>query len=412
MAGASAGRGLPLSSWGSAELMRYAFLTTEFPTTLSGAGGLSNYIRRMAQLLVGAGYTVEVFVLDSRRGDVVEQEGYAVRHVRHSSSKLSQQRQRVLHKVGAHAAAERGALIDAARAIAAALEAQHALAPFDIVQSADYRGIGLAIQPLPGRIRLVRCSSAIDLYMKADGRSDPGAIAQIAIEHAAVANADVAIAPSELVARHYSALLNRKVHVVRPPAFLEESPSPRPHWLPARYLVHFAGWLGSRKGTALIADALPRVLEVAPDFVMFWFGHLPAEMRKLQVAPNNLMIGSPLDKATLYAVLRGAAASVLPSTVDNIPNTAMESLLLGTPTILTRGASLDEMVQEGRGVLFVEPGDSNGLAKAMIEAWQGRIGIAAQPWIESSVGRSFSPDTSLASHLELLRSCVRRVQLT
>lgn len=381
--------------------MRYAFLTTEFPTTLHGAGGLATYTRRMAGLLAGAGHEVEVFVLDPVRADTLRQEGYIVRHVRHQPGRFMVLGGKVIRNLGAPGVVAAREMRAAARTIAAALEARHAEAPFDVVQSPDHFGLGIEVARRPRRVHVVRCSAAMDLYMAADGRIDPAAAAQIAAERAAVAQADLAIAPSALVAGHYARVLGREVQVVRPPAFLEDSPGPRPLWLPPRYLVHFAGWLGARKGTELIARALPEALRAAPDLVMLWFGRLPGgDMgARMCACPQNLLIADPLDKPTLYSVVRDAAAVVLPSQVDNIPNTLIESLLLGAPVIVSQGASQDEMISPGPGVAVVPLGDAAALAEALVSAWRGKLGVPPTPWLDTDSGAPFRPETALLAHL-------------
>ena len=386
--------------------MRYALLTTEFPTTLHGAGGLATYTRRMSALLAEVGHEVEVFVLDAARADTVRQDGYTVRHVRHRPGRLARLHRKVTRKLGIPGPAESHELRAGSEAIAAALEARHVQARFDVVQSPDHFGLGTAVARIPGRVHIVRCSAAMDLYMTADGRADPKAAAQIEAERTAVALADLAIAPSDLVARHYARIVGRKVHVVRPPAYLEESPGLRPSWLPDRYLVHFAGWLGPRKGTELIAKALVDVIKAAPDFVMVWIGRMPSGEagRRLQRVDNTRVLKSgPLGKAELYAVLQGATAAVLPSQVDNIPNTMIESLLLGTPLICSAGASQDELVTPGPGARLIPLGDASSLAEALISAWRGELGVAPRAWLETPQGAAFRPEVALEAHLSLLK---------
>ena len=383
--------------------MRYAFLTPEFPTTIHGAGGLATYTRRMARLVAHGGHDVEVFVLNSTRDDVVEFEGYIVRHILHVQGHLLTLRNRVLHRLGLQATAAKQSLRDAAELIADAVEARHASSPFDVAHSPDYLGTGIALYPSPGRLHVVRCSAAMDLYMDCDGRTDPASAEHIAVEREAVARADIAIAPSALVADHYERILGRKVHVVRPPAYLENTPSQRPHWLPKRFLVHFAGFLSERKGTGLIAKALPLALAQEPGLIMIWVGKLASDS-PLRIAPANLMILDRLGKPELYAVLKAATAAVLPSKVDNIPNTLVESLLLGTPVIVTKGASQDEMVEPGPGAMLIEYGNHLALADAMVAAWRDELGKATKPWLESTIGSSFMPDTALSVHLSHLRA--------
>jgi glycosyltransferase involved in cell wall biosynthesis len=68
--------------------------------------------------------------------------------------------------------------------------------------------------------------------------------------------------------------------------------------------------------------------------------------------------------------VQAADASVLPSRVDNLPNSALESLALGTPVIGANGASLDEIIEPGLNGELVEYGDTEQLAAAMQRVWR------------------------------------------
>ena len=84
-----------------------------------------------------------------------------------------------------------------------------------------------------------------------------------------------------------------------------------------------------------------------------------------------------LRRDEVYGVLAGADAAVLPSLFDNLPNSAIEALLLGVPVIGSRGASLDELVTDGVTGVLVPIGDADALADAMLAQWRGRTGVAA-----------------------------------
>jgi glycosyltransferase involved in cell wall biosynthesis len=76
--------------------------------------------------------------------------------------------------------------------------------------------------------------------------------------------------------------------------------------------------------------------------------------------------------------------------VDNLPNTVIESLMLGIPVIGTRGASIDELVEPGVTGQLVYPGNVDGLAAAMVEAWRG----------EGAVRKGFSWSGAVAAEME------------
>ena len=184
--------------------------------------------------------------------------------------------------------------------------------------------------------------------------------------------------------------------VVRPPAYMEvEAAENIPQPLPERFFIHF-GQLRRRKGTMVLAAALPRVWAGAPDFQMVWVGDgRRRELRQMRQAwgPHAAQVqflGS-VPKATLVAVLRRAEAAVLPSLVDNLPNTVIESLLCGLPVIGSRGASIDELVQDGVTGELVPLEDAEALAQVLIRWWRGPAPVRKGFIWNSSVAQQMQP---------------------
>ena len=160
---------------------------------------------------------------------------------------------------------------------------------------------------------------------------------------------------------------------MRPPAYIEDQPASEvPFSLPSRFLIHF-GQLIKLKGSDLLARALLIAWEKAPDITMVWCGsgwEIESGARCGQLIGSRPLYRTAF-KATVYAVLARAEAAVLPSQVDNLPNTVIESLLFGVPVVGSRGASIDELVEEGRTGYLVRVGDVVSLAEALVRVWQG-----------------------------------------
>jgi glycosyltransferase involved in cell wall biosynthesis len=147
--------------------------------------------------------------------------------------------------------------------------------------------------------------------------------------------------------------------------------------LPSRYLLHF-GQMRRRKGTDLVLEGLSRAWAQAPDLHLALAGRWdlaePFEAWRDALGPRGrqiLWLGE-LTKPELYAALAGAEAAVLPPRVDNLPNTVIESLMLGVPVVGCAGASVDELVQPGVTGELVPVGDAEALGDAMARSWLGR----------------------------------------
>ncbi len=359
-------------------MMRIAFLTSEFISELGNAGGLGNYLNRMTQALKNLGHVPEVFVTSEAKPSVIEFNGIRVQRVPPENPLLLKIARRLQARF--HDSSLEGAVryLANALALANAFERRSKEVSFDFVQCTNYLATGLFVKSQTDCPHLVRLSSKRDLWFKTDGRlSQKGTSAMIWLERKAVRKADIAYAPSAYLANRCQVEDWRSdVQVLRPPLFLETEPENWiPHWLPEKYLIHF-GQIGYRKGSDFLAKALCQVWKEEPDLKMIWAGKVIAKgdfescyQMFGEKGVNVIWLGA-IPKPRLYALVRAAIAAVLPSRVDNLPNTAIESLMLKVPVIGSRGASIDEIVEPGLNGALVEIDDVDALAEAMLEAWR------------------------------------------
>jgi glycogen(starch) synthase len=383
--------------------MRIAFITPEFVTDYPDGGGLGNYLYRMGRLLTERGHNVEVFVSSSLKPRVVMHDGIRVERVPPAQRNVAM---KILRRMLISGAEYRLSFFLQARALAAAMERRHRESPFDVVQSADCFAVGLAVRRRAGRIHVVRCSTARDMYNEIDGANSRGAHWWESLERRAMRKADKVFAPSRFVAEHYGNKYGIPVEVLRPPFDLEVAPAAEPPCgLPERFLVHF-GQLRRRKGTHWLAEALKRSFEMEPSLRMVWVGRPSSDelgrvLAGLGTHRSKVQALQPLPKPELYALLQRADAAVLPSLVDNLPNTVIESLTLGIPVIGTRGASIDELVEPGVTGELVSPGDVEGLASAVVRTWRGQSAVRKGFTWRGGLAEDMRPEKAVESFLKL-----------
>lgn len=380
--------------------LRIAFLTPEFPTEKRGAGGVGSYVHKMAGVLQAAGHNCTIFVISAEGGRLRFEELDVVK-VRSARSPLVRGLARVMRRIDV-GGGDIVLHLANARLLAAALEHEHRLRPFDLVQSANYHLTGLFVRRLPGRPHLVRISTSRVLYDPAYGRS-VGPLARLTerLDVRAQRRADQSYAPSRLLQRHFIDRYGLDVALVRPPVPTDVGRvGAPPVGLEQPYLVHF-GSLGARKGTDVVAEALPLAWRRLPELRMAWVGPINeatlASFRSAwgERAAQVVSLGA-LDKAELYAVVAGACASVLPSRMDNLPNTVIESLALGVPVIGSDGASIDELVTDGSNGVLVPIGDAPALARAMVDVVTGMVTLNA-----SGVPTEMEPQNAVRALLVL-----------
>jgi len=391
--------------------MRVALLTAEYP--IRGPDqvvyGIGVYVRRMARALYEAGHHPEVFAPTNEISDTVDDNGIKLHRVNWRKNHprlwfLSAISRRIFR---ARAWREPSEWLLQANGLADALEKRHKAEPFHLVQSTDYEATGLWVQRRSGRVHAVRCSTLADLLNKVEDRRGLHQSLREVLERWAMRRADVVYAPSQFAANYFQNFHNIKMDVVRPPAYLEIQPAAEvPFPLPGRFLFHF-GWLSNVKGSDLLARALLIAWEQAPDITMLWSGICE---RPGQIEAWRSLWGSHVDrvhftgqlaKPQLYAVLVRADAAVLPSQVDNLPNTVIESLLFGVPVIGSRGASIDELVEEGRTGYLVPLGDAVSLAETLVRVWQGLGPVEKGFEWTSAIREQMRPKQAVGRLLEL-----------
>jgi glycosyltransferase involved in cell wall biosynthesis len=217
--------------------------------------------------------------------------------------------------------------------------------------------------------------------------------------------ADLVYAPSLYLAKYFRDVHGMDVEVIRPPKFIEiQNSSPPTVPLPSRFFFHF-GQLAERKGTNLLAQALALAWKIVPDLTMVWSGPCGDEQklnywRALWGArAEQVQITGPLPKAEVYAILRKADVSVLPSQADNFPNTVIESLMFGIPVIGSRGASIDELVTHNQNGHLIELGDMYGLAQALVSMWRRESPVSKGFHWNTPITEEMRPDRAVANLL-------------
>jgi glycogen synthase len=389
--------------------MRMAFLTPEFPSESRHGGGLATYLHRMAMLLQRFGHEPEVFVWTQGRSEDTSYNGVPLHRVNSGRDDFWWKVCGAASKRATRSLAW-SRFIDTmirAKSLACALERRHTESPFHLVQSADYQATGLFVRPDPQRVHMIRCSWAADLCKEIDQNSSAIPFWQVRLERLAMRRADLTYAPSHFIADHFKRVHKIPVWVLRPPNYQEVAELKKPSFeLPSRFLLHF-GQLMKRKGTAILAEALPFVWKSVPELNMVWIGpHWDAaEMLRWRrlwgVRADQVVITGALSKDEVYAVLQRADATVLPSQVDNLPNTVIESLMFGIPVLGSRGASVDELVEEGVSGHLVEVGNVKALADLLIRHWLNKTQVTKGFIWRSKTSYEMEPEHAVAKFLAL-----------
>lgn len=217
------------------------------------------------------------------------------------------------------------------------------------------------------------------------------------IEAWAIRRASAVYGPSSHVADLVSRRHRRPVELIRPPVFAETTERDdsvlRQRIGKGSFLLFF-GRLNRLKGLLDLAELLQELLRSHPELRIVVIGREHAGHQGMSMADylrsragvyaERLIVMDPIPHPQLYPILERALAVLLPSLIDNLPNTMLESMMLGKVVIGTQGTGMDELIEDGRNGLLCRPQDPEDLHRAitrcleMSDATRMQIGLAAK----------------------------------
>jgi glycosyltransferase involved in cell wall biosynthesis len=264
------------------------------------------------------------------------------------------------------------------------LKQLHRQTPFHLIQYSNYSSCGLFAIPLLHAAHVVRVSSYQPACNDAAGleRNTDIALAERleAWQYKLTRNV---YTPSQAMQKMLAKELGlRDLPVIRTPFY------PEAHdwdWTVydqffkgKEYLLYF-GRFQRHKGFHTLAEALPRFLDRYPaahaalvgrDMETSMASSMAAWARaQCRSSADRLIILGNLPHSQLYPIISGARLVVLPSLIDNLPNTGLEAMGLGKVVIATKGSSFEELITEDVNGFLVPPANCDALAEKIIAAW-------------------------------------------
>ena len=176
-----------------------------------------------------------------------------------------------------------------------------------------------------------------------------------------------------------------------------------------RPVALFLGRLSNQKGPEYFLRSAKIVLDKIPEarFLVAGEGHMREGLEKFskhmglegKVAFTGFVPES--DLASYYAA---ADVFALPSLHEPFGITALESLLAGTPVIVSEGAGALERLPEMDCVYKIRPGDSGDLAEKMVSGLSRRRRVSERE--REAVKKAYSWERSAAEIFELYQKMI------
>ena len=334
-----------------------ALVTTEYVTEENFDGGLSNYMHRVALCLKQLGHN-PIVIVTAKTNETIHHKGIEVHRVKLRGWKLM----RLINLL----------LLDRLSSITYLLWLSFYLNFFVIRKINQDRKISIVHYPscaglgffrLKNIPSIIRISSYIPLWNKAyELKSTLNIKLSEKIEDIAYTKADGLVAPSYLNAKAVEQAVGKEVTVIETPFILETTDldySIYEEKLKNKKYLLFFGTIGIMKGCGLIAEIIQPLLQKYPDLHFVFVGKdqgylgfkgesvMDRIKRKAAQFQNRVIHCDRLTHNYLYPIVANAYAVVLPSRVDNFPNTCIEAMAHKRIVIGTEGTSFEQLIKHG-----------------------------------------------------------------
>ena len=379
--------------------MRIAFATPEFVTENHFDGGLANYLNRLSKKLADLGHEIHIVTLSTQNADEFDHEGVTVHRV------MLKPGWHTLNRFTRYSLTTTLRWLNFSTQTYRKLKQLHRRQPFDLIQYPNYSSCGLFSMALLRTNHVVRASSqpGWNAYVKRNLDSAVTERLEV-LQYKLTRNVH---APSHKIQK----MLARDARLIPHLFYLETrdwDTTVYDQFLKGKkYLLYF-GRFQLHKGFHTLAQALPRFLNQCPDAHVALVGRdmetsLASSMAAFARAQCNgfgerLIIVENLPHSSLYPIINEAHLVVLPSLIDNVPNTGLEAMGLGKVVIGTTGTTLDELISDGVNGFLVPPDDPQALADKMIAAWTD-LRLAEMSAAAKEQALEFAPEKTIPSLL-------------
>lgn len=305
--------------------MRIAFVTNEYTTENYFSGGIANYLHRICLFLKSAGHDPEVFVASDIDKDIVS-ENILIHRVNIPQVETT--------NLATHSWVLTSFYLNEK------LEQVNQKNKFDIVQYSNWMATAIyRLQNIPSVIRL---SSFQPLWVQ-----NSQTTLEEKLELISLSKVDSIYCPSQFLASTVKKHIKQKIKIIETPFKIEVKKYDytvyNQQLKDKKYLLFF-GQISPNKGIVEIQKIIPTLLKNNSNlyFVIIGIGD------NLKQQHNRQIYFPVLKHELLYPIVRHSYAVVLPSRVDNLPNTCLEAMGHGKIVIGTTGTSFEQLINHGQ----------------------------------------------------------------
>ena len=348
--------------------MHIVFITPEFITEKDG-GGLASYIANISQILASYGHKISIITLSEKNNDrLIWKEQIVVYRVNAASKvPLTPVKKLLLSK-----------------RLYLRVKKLSKEEKIDLIQYASFEGVGFFhLYNVPSVIRISSDCVAWRGYKIYDyDKTSLRPCLTDWLEYYAEKKIGNIFGPSYATAGLIEQRTHRKVTVIESPFYLKREifdSSVFHSRLEGKkyYLSHSS--MSCLKGTHVIAEVIADICkkDKTAYFVFAGTDHgifykngtvISAKeyiLKHAGVYADRVIFLGTLERQKLYPVIEGAFACLMPSRMDNMPNACIEAMAMGKIVVGTRGASYEQLIEDGRNGFLMEIDSREGLKNAI-----------------------------------------------
>lgn len=363
--------------------MNIAIVSTEFITETNFDGGLANYTYKLAKWLHANNHRVIIF-LTSKKTETFIFEGIKIIRVEIPDLRWRYKYNLERFRLGFLLNNKKYFRLEFqaySKFINQQIKLEDLTEKFDIIHYPNNGGMVNDCPPsIPNVVRLSGLtvgSHKVGGY----GNSDLSVNVQEKYEIKGMKKANSVFSPSKMTAAITEKLINKNIEIIETPFIqptdvLDDSLW-RKYLLNKKYILFF-GSIGLIKGVGTIAEMIFELLEAQPDLHFVFVGKkLNNEIKGIPVwdyliekskhLKDRIIHIEPLKHPQLFPIIQGSQCVVLPSRIDNFPNTCIEAMANSKIVIGTIGNGFDQLIENEKSGFVIPVDDSKALLETIIK---------------------------------------------
>ena len=360
--------------------MHIGFLTPEYLFDNNQTGGLGVYVKKTAQELCKRGHKVSIF-LESTENEIFRDGRVKIYKIKCPPLYYGLNSKSLIKQVWRFFC-----ILRASYAVRVKVLSIHSKYHLDILQTTNYLAPGFFLRKI-NQIPLVsRVSSYAPLFHSGFGL--PISFGDHLIDKLEI-NQTKAVyhgySPSHYMIKVYKKFENVKLEYL--PTAIERISTKKFNTrvykdllkeIRTRNYILYFGSLSRLKGVDLLANVInviaPKYKDLGFVFAGRDYGMPNGELvsnfvlRKCSKYRSRIAFVPYQPHLSLYPIIKGANVVVLPSRVDNSPNTSLEALSLGAIVVGTKNSSIEESILHNKTGFLADNASSKSIALMILKA--------------------------------------------